>query len=161
LTCAFHSDLATSEEAIQQAREELLVVVDSLGEGDVERARRGGWTVGRVLEHVIHSERLYAQMAAYLNGVDAGLSDRADPPASSAEAVTRLNATRGALRAALEGVGEEAFYKIGRIGHEEYSVLSILENVANHDREHAAQIQAIIEDKSAGGLTPKPEDLIN
>jgi hypothetical protein len=30
------------------------------------------------------------------------------------------------------------------MGHEEYSVLSLLENVAGHDREHIAQIQEIL-----------------
>jgi hypothetical protein len=32
---------------------------------------------------------------------------------------------------------------VGRIGHEEYSVLSVLENAASHDREHARQIRSI------------------
>jgi len=55
----------------------------------------------------------------------------------------------------------ETFYELRRVGHEEYSVLSVIENVANHDHEHAAQIRAIVGDKTAGGLTSKPEELIN
>ena len=55
----------------------------------------------------------------------------------------------------------ETFYELKRVGHEEYSVVSLLENVASHDQEHAAQIQAIIDDKTAGGLTATPEDRIN
>jgi uncharacterized damage-inducible protein DinB len=50
------------------AREELLGVIDSLSHADLERARRGGWPVRRVLEHVIHSEKLYAQGTPYLCG---------------------------------------------------------------------------------------------
>jgi hypothetical protein len=42
-------------------------------------------------------------------------------------------------------VKKEDFYRLQAIGHEEYSVLSILENVASHDREHADQIRRTIE----------------
>ena len=42
---------------------------------------------------------------------------------------------------AIDHVKEEDFYRLQTIGHEEYSVLSILENVASHDREHAEQIR--------------------
>jgi hypothetical protein len=30
------------------------------------------------------------------------------------------------------------------VGHEEYSILSVLENVSNHDREHAEQVKTIL-----------------
>jgi hypothetical protein len=62
-------------------------------------------------------------------------------PTTSTEALTQLETTR---KAVLDGVGhvkEADFYRLQSIGHEEYSVLSILENVASHDREHAEQIQ--------------------
>ncbi len=58
-------------------------------------------------------------------------------------------------------MANETFYELKRVGHEEYSVISVLENVANHDREHAEQIRAIVEDKTAGGLTSNAENLIN
>src|SRR5216110_1803691 len=64
MTCPYHSDLAASQEAIRLARDELLRVIDSLGRADFERARKGGWPVRKVLEHVIHSEKLYAQATA-------------------------------------------------------------------------------------------------
>ena len=56
-------------------------------------------------------------------------------------ALAALEATRKVL---LDGVGhvkEEDFYRLQTIGHDEYSVLSILENDAAHDREHAEQIR--------------------
>jgi hypothetical protein len=52
-----------------------------------------------------------------------------------------LGATRQAVIDTTSQVEERDFYRLQTIGHEEYSVLSILENVANHDREHAEQIR--------------------
>ena len=57
--------------------------------------------------------------------------------------------TRKALLNALEELemdpmSSEKFYELRKVGHEEYSVLSVLENVANHDREHAEQIRNIL-----------------
>lgn len=51
-----------------------------------------------------------------------------------------LAASRTTLMDALEGVGEDEFYTIGRIGHEEYSIMSILENARSHDHEHGGQL---------------------
>ena len=64
--------------------------------------------------------------------------------ASVAEAARGLTASRDGLLAALEGVDEETFYRLGAVGHEEYSVLSLLENVALHDREHGPQVREIL-----------------
>ena len=55
---------------------------------------------------------------------------------------------RKALLKALDALDDdplayETFYTLKQMGHEEYSVLSVLENVANHDREHAEQIRNI------------------
>jgi len=166
MTCPYHSDLAASQEAIRLARDELLRVIDSLGRADFERARKGGWPVRKVLEHVIHSEKLYAQATAYLCGAEVSGRTEASQPSSPAEARTMLLDARKELLRALEGLdmdprAYETFFELKRVGHEEYSVVSLLENVASHDQEHAAQIQAIIDDKTAGGLTATPEDRIN
>jgi hypothetical protein len=56
----------------------------------------------------------------------------------------RLDSSRSALLSALDGVDEERFYQLRHMGHEEYSVLSVLENAAAHDREHAGQTRAIV-----------------
>ena len=166
MTCSYHSDLAASQEAIRVARDELLSVIGSLGPSEFERARKGGWPVRKVLEHVIQSETLYAQATAYLCGTEVSGRAEASPPDSPAEARTMLLDARKELLRALEGLemdprAYEIFYELKRVAHEEYSVLSVLENVASHDREHAAQIRAIVEDKTAGELTAKPQDLIN
>ncbi len=140
----FDRDLAAARDGLTSAREGLLAVVSALAEGDLERARRGGWSVRKVLEHVIHSEWLYSKLATHLKG---GTSAEDEPPVafvSVAEAVRQLDAVRAALLAAFDGIDEESFYRLQTVGHEEYSVLSLLENVALHDREHGPQVQEIL-----------------
>ena len=60
------------------------------------------------------------------------------------ESFDRLAASHRGLLAALDGVDEASFYRLRSVGHEEYSILSVLENETNHDREHAEQVQAIL-----------------
>ena len=99
----------------------------------------------RVLEHVIQSEQLYATLISALRGLPVG---RAERPSCAGQPVDEilclLDSSRTALLSALDGVDEDSFYTIKQLGHEEYSVLSLLENVAGHDREHARQIAEIL-----------------
>ena len=142
----FDRDLEAVRRECGLDRETLLSVVAALSDADLDRARRGGWTVRRVLEHVIRSEWLYITLVNHLRGQQpANTPMEAGPPESVAEASRDLEASRQALLAAIEGVDEETFYQLERVGHEEYSVISVLENVALHDREHAAQVEAIME----------------
>ena len=140
----FDRELTSAREELDAARRELLPVVSALSDGDLDRERRGGWTVRRVLGHVIESEWLYANLVAHLRGAPAPGDVVSGGPSSSADAVQRLDASRRALLAALDGVDEASFYRLSVVGHEEYSIISVLENTANHDREHAGQIQAIV-----------------
>ncbi len=136
----FSSDKAELLGELQRARVQLNEVVGKLGADDLSSARRGSWPVSRILEHVLHSERLYAQLISVFTSVGTSIEPTGSP-STSAEALTALESTR---KAVLDGVGhvkESDFYRLQTIGHEEYSVLSILENVASHDREHAEQIQ--------------------
>jgi len=142
MTCSYHRDLASSQEAMRLSREELLRVIDSLSRADLGRARKGGWPVQKVLEHVIVSEQLYGQATAYLCGAQVPEGRDASVPGSASEARTMLLESRKALLKALEELdmdpmAPEKFYELRKVGHEEYSVLSVLENVANHDGEHA------------------------
>jgi hypothetical protein len=102
MTCPYHADLAASQEAIRLARDELLGVIDSLGRADFESARKGGWPVRKVLEHLIYSERLYTQGTAYLCGAQVSGRPESASPASPAEARTMLLDARRALLEALE-----------------------------------------------------------
>ena len=140
----FDRDLATARDSLASAREGLLAVVSALAEDDLTRARRGGWSVRKVLEHVIHSEWLYSRLATHLRGRPPPEEPEPAAFASVAEAAEQLDAVRAALLAAIDGVDEESFYRLQTVGHEEYSVLSLLENVALHDREHAPQVQEIL-----------------
>ncbi len=140
----FDRDLAGARDGLATAREGLLAVVGALTEDDLGRARRGGWSVRKVLEHVIHSEWLYSRLATHLRGGTP--PEEAEPAAfaSVAEAVPQLDAVRAALLAAIDGIDEESFYRLQTVGHEEYSVLSLLENVTLHDNEHGPQIKEIL-----------------
>jgi uncharacterized damage-inducible protein DinB len=124
---------------LNQSRGELVSTVQRLGPEDFGNARRGSWTISKILDHVLHSERLYTQLVCTFGGKPATAQD-AGPVATADEAEMALNKSREAFLQAVEEVTEEDFYRLQTIGHEEYSILSILENNAAHDREHAEQI---------------------
>ena len=107
-----------------------------LSADDLSSARRGSWPVSKILEHVLHSERFYAQLISVFSGVGTSVEPGANP-VTPVEAKNALEATRRAVLDGIDHVKEEDFYRLQAVGHEEYSVLSILENVASHDREHA------------------------
>ena len=137
----FAADLEALTADIAASRATLVSAVQRLTDSDLDRARRGGWPVRRVLEHVIQSEWLYATLVAHLRrGTVPERQHISCDGQPVDEILCLLDASRTALLQALDGVSEDAFYDVQRMGHEEYSVLSILENVANHDREHAAQV---------------------
>ena len=142
----FESDRAALLSDADRARVELAGVVDRLDATDMERVRRGSWPVSRILAHVIDSERIYTQLISLFNGkpaVTVKTSDLNGPKAVNSS----LQATRAGLLEAISGVEEKDFYRLQTIGHEEYSVLSILENVASHDREHAEQIRRTLQER--------------
>ncbi len=141
----FERDLSKARDDASQAREALLAVLADLNDADLDKERRGGWSVRKVLEHAIHSEVLYGRLARHLRELPQPEGDAATvPPATVAGAIGALEHSRAALEGAIEGVDEETFYTLHVVGHEEYSILSLLENVALHDREHAPQIQDIV-----------------
>ncbi len=144
MSAEFDRDLAVARDSLASAREGLLAVVGALTEDDLNRARRGGWSVRKVLEHVIQSEWLYSRLATHLRGDVPPEEPEPEAFASVAEAVRQLDDVRAALLGAIDGIDEEPFYRLQTVGHEEYSVLSLLENVALHDREHGPQVQEIL-----------------
>ena len=145
MTSQFEQDLNAARAALEDSRTRLLAVARPLSDADLDRLRRGGWPVRRVLEHVVHSERLYAGLVSHLRGLPLEAQESAEPGRSSAGFLDALAVSRRLLLSALEGVQEEHFYELRTVGHEEYSILSVLENVASHDREHASQITAILQ----------------
>ena len=88
---------------------------------------------------------LYGRLARHLRELPQPEGEAVTvPPATVADAISALEHSRTALLEAVEGVDEETFYKLRVVGHEEYSIISLLENVALHDKEHGPQIQDII-----------------
>lgn len=149
MSLGINEDLAVARREVDSARQELLVSLAPLAADDLGRSRRGGWSVGRVVQHLIQSEWHYARLVRQLRELPPAPEPEpaaapAAAPASGAEAVREISASRQALLDALEGIDEASFYRLGMVGREEYSVLSVLENVAHHDREHAQQIRVIV-----------------
>ena len=60
------------------------------------------------------------------------------------EILCMLDSSRAALLRTIDGVDEDSFYRLERLGREEYSILSARENVAHHDHEHIGQISATL-----------------
>jgi hypothetical protein len=115
----FNDELAGCIADLEDARRGLLATIDSLSDADLERGRRGGWTLRRVIEHLIHSEWLYGRLVVHLRGRPAEAAMPDSSPASVSNARDKLDASREALLAALDGVDEGAFYAMQKIGHEE------------------------------------------
>jgi len=144
VTAGFATQFAELQRDLEQARSELTAAVSALDDAALARARPGGWTVGKVLDHVVQAEWHYARLIGLLRGATPE-EPRAAGIAGSVDAAGALEAARAALLRALAGVSASEFYRLAAIGREEYSVLSVLENVAHHDREHLAQVRRILE----------------
>jgi hypothetical protein len=138
------SDFETDKEELlselTQSRSVLISVVEKLQPENFGQARKGSWAISKILDHVLHSERLYTQLVSTFSGKPATVGE-AGEVTTAGEAGSALSKSRAAFLDAVEGVTEEDFYRLQTIGHEEYSILSILENNAAHDREHAEQIR--------------------
>jgi|GEM_PF-2100517 len=145
MSLGLNEDLAAVRGELDRARQEVQASLDQLTDEDLDRSRRGGWSVRRVVQHLIQSEWHYARLVSHLRGLQP-TPPLAPPtsPASVPDAVRALSAARQALLDALDGIDEASFYRLGTVGREEYSVLSVLENAAHHDREHVQQIRSIV-----------------
>jgi uncharacterized damage-inducible protein DinB len=151
----FDEDLEKVTSDLAEARARLLAIIEPLQEDDLSRRRRGGWSVRDVLLHVIGGERHYAAGVAHIRGHSAADHSPTRNLRTAADAVRMLEASRGSLLLGVQGIDEEAFYRLAKLSNEEgvgqtYSVLTLLENIANHDREHAAQIEAILVNSPRG-----------
>ena len=140
----FDDDLSAALAATRRAREDVISLVNALTESDLSLGRRGGWTISQVLVHLVQSEFFYAAGVEQLRGSERSVAIESPPVRTAEEAVAALDRARAALEKAVDGVDEETFYRLGKLGGQEYSVLSTLENVELHDREHEAQIRLLL-----------------
>lgn len=142
-TASFDSDLRRVADDMRHARARLLALVERLSPDDLARSRPGGWSAGRVLQHVIESEAAYVKLLAHQTGA-AAPELATDEPAAASDASSMLAATRDAVERMIGGIGEATLYRLTKIGHEEYSPLSVLQNIASHDRDHVTQIEDLV-----------------
>jgi len=146
VTSELDNDLISLCDRLTVARKRVSTALEGLTDAQLAWGRRGGWSIGRVLEHLVQSEWHYVSLMHRLrNQPQEASAPGVGQIASVAGAQLELRRAREALLAALDGVDDEVFYRIGQLGREEYSVVSLLENVAQHDQEHAAQIEQIRE----------------
>jgi len=139
----FERELQAARTSVESARSGLLSLIGGLSDDDLARGRRGHWTVGGVLDHVVQSDWYYVRLIHQLRELPFEAPAGAENQVESLATVTdALSTSRDAILAASDGVDEETFYKLGG-GHQQYSILSVLENVAMHDEEHSAQIAEI------------------
>jgi phosphinothricin acetyltransferase len=155
-TASFHSDLRRVADDMRDARARLLALIGRLSPDDLARSRPGGWSAGRVLQHVIESEAVYVKLLAHQTG-GAAPELASDEPATASDASSMLAATRDAVERMIDGISEATLYRLTKIGHEEYSPLSVLENIASHDRDHVTQIEDLLRAVGAGLAPPVAE----
>ena len=144
-----------------RARQHLLATLRRVTSEEMQRARAGGWSVERVAQHLVESDSSYLKVLAHQCGKQApDLTD--EPPADGAHVAAMLDARREAMLSVIEGIDDETLYRLQRFGQEEYSPLSVLENIAAHDHEHAGQISALLRPaagapaRAAAGVTVRP-----
>ena len=145
MTTEFERDLSQTLEAAANARTALLERLRRLADDDLSRTRRGGWSLKEVLRHVIEAEVAYARVVGFLRGRTIQFADATPEDVDSVfAAIAALERYRRQLDAAVDGVDEATFYEVRALGKDQYSVMSVLENVADHDHEHAGQIERIM-----------------
>ena len=128
---------------LKRERAALFRTLRPIEAGDFDRARPGGWSIGRVAQHLVESDVLYAKLLAHQTQRDAGDLPGIEP-ADGASTMAALMVTQRAMLHMVEGIDAETLYRMTKVGHEEYSPLSLLENIAMHDGEHQAQIESLL-----------------
>lgn len=141
---AFDDDLQRCRQDLDDSWRDVEDLLAGLTDADMNRGVRGEWTIIAVLEHVLLSEFEYIRMVADLRGQHLGPTSQ-DRVRTIEDARDRLAAARAAFELGVEGVDEDTLYELKMTHHhQEYSVRSVILNNATHNREHTAQIRAIL-----------------
>lgn len=149
----FQAEVEKAVNAATEACTELQILVGELTAEQLALSQRGGWTIRRALQHIIQSNNLfYLGIILRARGRKTTASTESiNEPSSPAEASSLIHSGVAAVVDAVAGVDEATFYRLepARDGNE-YSVLSALEGVALHTREHTEQIRAIMRAHTSG-----------
>ena len=141
----FDSDLQTALNDMSAARAPLVSAVQALSDADLDRVKRGGWPIHRVITHAIEHDYYMSMFVASARGQRADMGDPACSGQPIGEILRRMEQGRDALLNAAKDIAEDEFYILQKLGHDEFSPITALENAAAHDREHAAQLTTILE----------------
>jgi uncharacterized damage-inducible protein DinB len=141
----FSSDLHAALAELADTRAELRQLLADLTDDDLGRARRGEWSVGSVLGHLIGADQGYQRLIAFLREMPDIPESTLNEPQTVSGAIGDLDAARNALLSAVDGVDEETFYRLRMVpGLQEYSVLSVIRDASGHEREHVEQIRGTL-----------------
>lgn len=131
---------------IAAARSDLLRLIDTLSTDDLDIARRGSWSVRSVIQHIVLGEWGHTRGILRLLGADDPLIPDAPPLVTPDEVFDALSDSRAAHLSSVDSIEEDDFYRLASpSGGQEWSVMSFLEGTADHDREHHAQIEALLD----------------
>lgn len=132
---------------VDAARSELLLMVGGLSDADLDVGRRGAWSVRGVLQHIVQAEWGHTRGIKRLLGEDDPAVPESPALETAAAVVDALSESRAAHLASVDGIEEDAFYRLAvpnPAGGQEWSVMSFLEGTADHDREHQHQIDELL-----------------
>jgi uncharacterized damage-inducible protein DinB len=102
ITLGLDEDRSAAQRDVADAREELLTALNEVTADDFERSRHGGWSLGRVVQHIIQSEWHYAHLVRQLRErPPVPLPQLPGAPTTGDEAVRELAASRQSLLDAL------------------------------------------------------------
>src|SRR5688572_13414308 len=117
----FSVDLAKAKDRCLEARRSLLELLSRLSDADLAISRRGGWTVRQTLEHVLESDNYYIDGISRLRQLNSQGRPKLLGFDSITDVAVRLEVFAAHLEQALAGIDEESFYKLERLGHQDYS----------------------------------------
>lgn len=151
-------DLATAAEQYKEATELFLNLIKTLDESSLDISDGEGWTPRQVIHHVADSEaqsyarlrRLVAEPGTIIQGYDEGAWGENPTLGYSQLPIDISVAVYSAVRASsLEIIKRLSEAQLNNSGTHsesgEYTISNWLENYINHPRDHASQIQKILE----------------
>ena len=96
MSTEFQDDFTTIQEETREARTELLEVLRPLQDSDLERTRRGSWSVRATLDHVLGTEWYYVDTVLRLRDQPTGAGRDPLDLTSVSSSLAELEAARQA-----------------------------------------------------------------